>query len=221
MNAKQAAAFKAVEYIKKGMVIGLGTGSTAYWAIQYLAERVKQGLQVTTVATSAETEKIALQCNIPVVSLDSVEYIDIDIDGADEIDADMNLVKGGGGALLREKIVASASRAFIVIAGDSKRVEVLGKFPLPVEIIPFGWQHTARQLAALGCSTSLREKDAKIFITDNGNYIIDCHFGAIAEPAVLEQQINNIPGVVDNGLFVKMATRVILGCDDGTVKVFS
>ncbi len=221
MNAKQSAACKAVEYIKAGMIVGLGTGSTAYWAIQYLAEKVKQGLKITAVATSAETEKIALQCGITVVALDAVDCIDIDIDGADEVDDNMNLVKGGGGALLREKIVAAASREFIVIAGNNKRVKVLGKFPLPVELVPFGWQHTAGQLAALGCSTSLREKSGKIFTTDSGNYIIDCYFGAIPEPAVLEQQINNIPGVVDNGLFVKMATRVILGCDDGTVKTFS
>ncbi|HTN06211.1 ribose-5-phosphate isomerase RpiA [Agriterribacter sp.] len=221
MNAKQAAAYKAVGHIKDRMIVGLGTGSTAYWAIQYLAEKVKQGLQVTAVATSAETEKIALQCGITIVALDTVDHIDMDIDGADEIDDRMNLVKGGGGALLREKIVAAASREFIVIAGNNKRVDVLGKFPLPVEIIPFGWQHTARQLALLGCGTSLREKDAKIFITDSGNYILDCHFDSIPEPAVLEQRINNIPGVVDNGLFVKMATRVILGCDDGTVKEFS
>ncbi|HRO46388.1 ribose-5-phosphate isomerase RpiA [Agriterribacter sp.] len=221
MNAKQAAAYKAIEYIKDGMIVGLGTGSTAYWAVQYLAEKVKQGWQLTAVATSEETEKIALQCGITVVSLDTVDHIDIDIDGADEIDDNMNLVKGGGGALLREKIVAAASRELIVIAGDNKRVEVLGKFPLPVEVIPFGWQHTAGQLAALGCSTSLRKKDEKMFITDSGNYIIDCHFGAIPQPAMLEQRINNIPGVVDNGLFVKRATMVILGCDDGTVKTFT
>ncbi|HRN56896.1 MAG TPA: ribose-5-phosphate isomerase RpiA, partial [Agriterribacter sp.] len=208
MNAKQAAAYKAVEYIKQGMTVGLGTGSTAYWAIQYLSEKLKQGLKITAVATSAETEKIALQCGIPVVALDTVGYIDIDIDGADEIDAGMNLVKGGGGALLREKIVAAASREFIVIAGENKQVEVLGKFPLPVEVIPFGCHHTARQLEALGCSTSFREKDAGIFITDSGNYIADCHFGSIPHPALLEQQINIIPGVVDNGLFVTMATRV-------------
>ncbi|HRP33012.1 MAG TPA: ribose-5-phosphate isomerase RpiA [Agriterribacter sp.] len=220
MDAKQAAAHKAVEYIKDGMVVGLGTGSTAYWAIQYLAERVKQGLRVTTVATSAETEKIARECGIVVEEIDSVGSIDIDIDGADEIDAGMNLVKGGGGALLREKIVAAASREFIVIAGGNKRVDTLGKFPLPVEVIPFGWKHTAKQLAALGCTPSLRKKDGQNFITDSGNYIIDCHFGSIPEPATLQQQINNIAGVVENGLFVKMATRVVLGYDDGTTKEF-
>ena len=220
MNAKQAAAHKAVAYIKDGMIVGLGTGSTAFWAIQYLAEKVQQGLRVTAIATSDETEKIARQCGIAVVELDTVDHIDIDIDGADEIDGEMNLIKGGGGALLREKIVAAASREFIVIADNSKQVEVLGKFPLPVEIIPFGWRHTAAQLAALGCYTLLREREDKTFITDNGNYILDCHFSSITDPATLEQRINNIPGVVESGLFVKMARRIILGYSDGTAKEF-
>jgi ribose 5-phosphate isomerase A len=220
MNAKQAAAHKAVAYIKNGMIVGLGTGSTAFWAIQYLAEKVQQGLRVTAIATSDETEKIARQCGIAVVELDTVDHIDIDIDGADEIDGEMNLIKGGGGALLREKIVAAASREFIVIADNSKQVEVLGNFPLPVEIVPFGWRHTAAQLAALGCHTLLREREAKTFITDNGNYILDCHFSSITDPATLEQRINNIPGVVESGLFVKMARRIILGYSDGTAKEF-
>ena len=153
--------------------------------------------------------------------MDAADHIDIDIDGADEIDRRLNLIKGGGGALLREKIVAAGSKIFIVIADGSKMVEMLGQFPLPVEIIPFGWQHTARRLALLGCQTTMRQKEAKSFITDNGNYILDCHFGSIPDPAVLQQQINNTPGVVENGLFVKMATRVVVGYSDGTVKEFS
>ncbi len=220
MDAKQAAANKAVEYVKDGMVVGLGTGSTAYWAIQYLGERVKQGLTVTTVATSEGTEKIARECGIKVVSLDEVLNIDLDIDGADEIDSNLNLIKGGGGALLREKIVAASSGEFIVIADKSKKVEVLGKFPLPVEILPFGRRHTAAKLNALGCKTSLREKEGKPFVTDNGNFILDCHFGAITEAAGLELKINTIPGVVECGLFVKMAKRVILGFNDGSVKEY-
>lgn len=216
MDAKQVAAYKAVEYIKDGMVVGLGTGSTAYWAIQYVGERVRQGLNIIAVGTSAETERIAKECGIKIVPLDEVKDIDIDIDGADEIDRDMNLIKGGGGALLREKIVASCSKEFIVIAGQNKKVHTLGKFPLPVEVLIFGWQHTARQLAFLGCTTSLRKNESGTFITDNGNYIIDCHFNIIDQPGVLEKKINIIPGVVDNGLFVKMATKVILGNVDGT-----
>jgi ribose 5-phosphate isomerase A len=198
------------------MIVGLGTGSTAYWAIQYLGEKVKQGMRITAIATSGETERLALECGIKVSEMDGVDYIDIDIDGADEIDRRLNLIKGGGGALLREKIVAAGSKTFIVIADGSKMVEMLGKFPLPVEIIPFGWQHTARHLALLGCQTTLRQKEAKPFITDNGNYILDCQFGPIPDPAVLQQQINNTPGVVENGLFVKMATRIVIGYDDGT-----
>ena len=221
MNAKQAAAHKAVQYIKDGMIVGLGTGSTAYWAIQYLGEKVKQGMRITAIATSDETGRLALQCGIKVSEMDAVDYIDIDIDGADEIDRRLNLIKGGGGALLREKIVAAGSKTFIVIADGSKMVEMLGQFPLPVEIIPFGWQHTARHLALLGCQTTLRQKEAKPFITDNGNYILDCQFGPIPDPAVLQQQINNTPGVVENGLFVKMATRIVIGYDDGTAGEFS
>ncbi|WP_152269467.1 ribose-5-phosphate isomerase RpiA [Agriterribacter humi] len=221
MNAKQAAAHKAVQYIKDGMIVGLGTGSTAYWAIQYLGEKVKQGMRITAIATSGETERLALECGIKVSEMDAVDHIDIDIDGADEIDRRLNLIKGGGGALLREKIVAAGSKTFIVIADGSKMVEMLGQFPLPVEIIPFGWQHTARHLALLGCQTTLRQKEAKPFITDNGNYILDCQFGPIPDPAVLQQQINNTPGVVENGLFVKMATRIVIGYDDGTAGEFS
>jgi ribose 5-phosphate isomerase A len=221
MNAKQAAAHKAVQYIKDGMIVGLGTGSTAYWAIQYLGEKVKQGMRITAIATSDETERLALECGIKVSEMDAVDHIDIDIDGADEIDRRLNLIKGGGGALLREKIVAAGSKTFIVIADGSKMVEMLGQFPLPVEIIPFGWQHTARHLALLGCQTTLRQKEAKPFITDNGNYILDCQFGPIPDPAVLQQQINNTPGVVENGLFVKMATRIVIGYDDGTAGEFS
>ncbi|MBN8790525.1 MAG: ribose-5-phosphate isomerase RpiA [Terrimonas sp.] len=218
MNAKQAAAFKAVSYVKDGMIVGLGRGSTAYWAIQYLGERVQQGLKVTAVATSDETERLAREVNIDVQPLDQVDILDVDIDGADEVDKNLNLIKGGGGALLREKIVAVASKMFIVIADESKLVENLGKFPLPVEVIPFGYTHTAKKLAALGCKPVLRIKERKTFITDNSNYILDCHFNVIADPAALQPQINAIAGVVESGLFVKVASKVIVGSADGTVK---
>jgi len=219
MNAKQAAAYKAVSYIQDGMTVGLGTGSTAYWAIHYLAERVVQGLKIVTVATSESTASIAAGKGIKVSSLDSVEYIDIDIDGADEVDRQLNLIKGGGGALLREKIVAAASREFIVIADENKLVDTLGKFPLPVEVLNFGREHTLRHLQQLGCRPVLREKDGKVYITDNGHLILDCHFNAtIVDPALLAEQINAIPGVVENGLFVRMAKKVIVGYTDGSVK---
>ena len=218
MNAKQAAAFKAVSYIEDGMVVGLGTGSTAYWAIQYLGERVQKGLKVTAVATSDETERLAREVNIDVQSLDQVDVLDIDIDGADEVDKNLNLIKGGGGALLREKIVAVASRKFIVIADESKIVDILGKFPLPVEVIPFGYTYTAKKLASLGCNPVLRVKEGKTFVSDNGNYILDCHFNTIADPAGLQQEINTIAGVVESGLFVKVASQVIIGLADGGVR---
>ena len=218
MNTKQAAAYKAVSYIQDGMIVGLGTGSTAYWAIHYLAERVAQGLKIVTVATSESTASIAAEKGIKVSSLDSVEYIDIDIDGADEVDPQLNLIKGGGGALLREKIVAAASREFIVIADESKLVDVLGRFPLPVEVLAFGREHTSRHLQQLGCKPVLREKDGEVYITDNGHQILDCHFNAIPDPALLDQQINAIPGVVENGLFVRMAKKVIVGYADGSVR---
>lgn len=220
MNAKQAAAFKAVSYIEDGMVVGLGTGSTAYWAIHYVAERVAQGLKIVSVATSEETARIATEKGITISSLDSVDYIDIDIDGADETDPHRNLIKGGGGALLREKIVAAASKRFIVIADESKMVDVLGKFSLPVEVLIFGWQHTAKHLAKLKCEISLRKKNDAVFVTDNGNYILDCNFQTIPDPATLQQKINAIPGVVENGLFVGAAERVIIGYNDGSVKEF-
>ena len=221
MNAKQAAAFKAVSYIEDGMIVGLGTGSTAYWAIQYLGDRVSEGLKVRAVATSDETERLAKERGIEILPLDKVDTLDIDIDGADEVDKELNLIKGGGGALLREKIVAVASKMFIVIADESKLVDTLGKFPLPVEVISFGYTHTAKKLRLLDCKPVLRVKDGKTFITDNNNYILDCHFDTIADPAALQQKINAIAGVVESGLFVKVASKIVVGFGNGTVKEIS
>jgi len=220
MIAKQAAAQKAIEYIKDGMTVGLGTGSTAFWVIQYLAQEIKNGMKVTAVATSKETEKLAAECGIPITEMDAVDHIDIDVDGADEVDVRLNLVKGGGGALLREKIVAFNSHGFIVVVDESKMVDSLGKFPLPVEVIPFGWEHTARHLASLGCTSMQRKSGAAPYITDNGNYILDCHFNSIPDPAYLQAKINAVPGVVESGLFVKMATRIIVGYNDGKVEEY-
>ncbi|MBX2922265.1 MAG: ribose-5-phosphate isomerase RpiA [Chitinophagaceae bacterium] len=218
MNGKQAAALKAVEYIQDGMTVGLGTGSTAYWAIDYTAQRIARGLHITAVATSEDTARIAREKGIVISGIEEVDHIDIDIDGADEADSHLNLIKGGGGALLREKIVAKASRRFIVIADESKLVSTLGKFPLPVEVIPFGWQHTSRHIAALGCTPVLRYKEGRLFVTDSGNYILDCHFHQITDAPRLDIQLNGIAGVVDNGLFINMAERVIIGSADGSVK---
>jgi ribose 5-phosphate isomerase A len=218
MDAKRIAAESAVEYIKDGMIVGLGTGSTAYWAIQKIGDRVKEGLSIKAIATSKHTENLAKELGINLISFSEIELIDITIDGADEVDKELNLIKGGGGALLREKIIASASKRFIVIIDESKLVDQLGKFPLPVEIVKFGFEIAMKQLHKLGCEPKLRASVNKPYITENGNYIIDCDFGNIDRPEELHNQINLIPGIVDNGLFIKMAEQVIVGYKDGTVK---
>lgn len=217
--AKKAAGEKAAEFIRSGMVVGLGTGSTAYWAIQKIGAMVKEGLSIQAIATSEESARLAQQLNIPLTGFASVERIDIDIDGADEVDERLNLIKGGGGALLREKIVASNSEQFIVIADEHKYVTTLGRFPLPVEAVPFGWEATARRLQKLGCQPLLRQKQDKPFITDNGNYIIDCKFPVIEDAAALQAGLHQIPGIVETGLFVQVAAMVVLGYEDGTTKV--
>lgn len=216
--AKQAAAEKAALYIQDGMVVGLGTGSTAYWAIQKIGEMVKHGLRIKAVATSNQSEELARGLDIPLVAFSDIEGIDVTIDGADEVDNDWNLIKGGGGALLREKIIASASKELIIIADESKKVEILGKFHLPVEIVKFGYELTLRKLSSLGCLPHLRMSGDQLFITDNGNYIADCEFTRIEQASELHAALNLIPGVVENGLFIKLATKVIVGDEDGRVR---
>jgi ribose 5-phosphate isomerase A len=218
--AKKAAAESAVEFIKPGMIVGLGTGTTAYWAIQALGRKVANGLEVKAVASSVASEEEAKKVGIQIVSFHSFSSIDIYIDGADEIDGEKNLIKGGGGALLREKILAFNSKEFIVIADESKVVKQLGKFHLPLEVVPFAQPLTMRQIAALGCKPSLRLKNNTPFITDNGNYIIDCDFTSIASVAELNIQLHLIPGVVETGLFLyTMVAKVIIGKEDGTVRL--
>ncbi len=219
MNAKQSAANKAVEYIQNGMTIGLGTGSTAYWAIEYVGAKVKSGLAVRAIATSLQTETMARNLGISMVGFADIERIDITIDGADEVDENLQIIKGGGGALLREKIVAAATEFYIIIVDDTKLVNTLGKFKLPVEVIPFGWEFTAARLKKIGCTPSIRLEKDKTFVTDNGNYIVDCPFGSIPSPAQLHEKINDITGVVDNGLFINMADLVIAGNDSGSVRI--
>ncbi|MBW7455210.1 ribose-5-phosphate isomerase RpiA [Paenibacillus sepulcri] len=218
MESKRIAAEHAVTYIKDGMVVGLGTGSTAYWAIRKIGERVKEGLLVRAVATSRQSEQLAQELGIPLVAFEEIDGIDITIDGADEVDGELNLIKGGGGALLREKIVAASSGKLIIIADESKLVNRLGTFPLPVEVTVFGSSLTMKKLAKFGCPLKLRTVNNQPFVTDNGNYIIDCQFGAIEQPQQLHDEINGIPGVVINGLFIHMADRVIIGQNDGTVR---
>lgn len=219
MNAKQLAANKAAEFVQDGMVVGLGTGSTAEWAIRQLGQKVQDGLRIRAIATSVRSENLARELGIPLVTFAQIETIDLTIDGADEVDPQLNLIKGGGGSLLREKIVAAASTTFIVIVDESKLVPCLGTFPLPVEVVPFGWEMTARALRQLGGTPTLRMAAGNPFVSDNGHYILDCAFGAIDRPDALSSRINAMPGVVENGLFTGMANRVVVGHADGTVTV--
>ena len=210
ISEKQRAAEAAVEYVKDGMIVGLGTGSTTEFAVKKLGERVRDGLAIRGIPTSDVTKVQAEEEGIPLIDFSETMYIDLTIDGADEIDINLNMIKGGGAALLREKIVASASKEEIIIVSHEKFVKQLGSFPLPVEVIPFGWQVIFNQLETLGGSPDLRLKQGQPLRTDQGNYIIDCRFRQILDAAQLEQRLNMIPGVVENGLFTGLCTRMIM-----------
>jgi len=219
---KRVAGEYAVGFVQPGFVTGIGTGSTVYYFIHALAEKVKQGLDITAVVTSRKSGELSKQLGITVTDLNDVDTIDITIDGADEVDKQLQLIKGGGGALLQEKMVAAASRKMIVIADGNKIADQLGRFPLPVEVIPYGWKQTQKHIGKLGCrKIILREKDGKPFITDHGHYILDCHFEKIEQASLLSQQLNSIPGVVENGLFIDMASAVIIGKEDGTTQTMT
>ena len=217
-QAKKIAAEKAVTYVENNMIVGLGTGSTAKFAIEFIGQRVAAGLKVQGVPTSLETERLAKENNIPLLT--EFKRIDVTIDGADEVDELGNLIKGGGGALTREKIVAAACKKEIIIIDEAKLVATLGAFPLAVEVLPFGWTFIQEKLKALGCEVNLRKKSGETFLTDNQNYVLDCDFKQITEPRKLEREINSIPGVVENGLFVGLSTLVIIGKADGTTQQF-
>ncbi|NLY89617.1 MAG: ribose-5-phosphate isomerase RpiA [Firmicutes bacterium] len=220
MDVKKMVAEAAVEFIEDGMIVGLGTGSTAYWAIQKIGERISEGLKIKAVATSKASELLAKELKMPLVYLSDIDHVDLTIDGADEVDPDLNLIKGGGGALLREKIVAAASRELVIVVDETKLVEKLGTFPLPVEVVPFGVEFTRRRIERLGCKTGIRMRDEKDrYQTDNGNYIIDCEFGRIEDPEELNKALNMIPGVVENGLFIRMAARVLVGRKNGEIDI--
>jgi ribose 5-phosphate isomerase A len=213
---KALAALKAMEFVQDGQILGLGTGSTVHHFLTALGKRVQQGLRVRGVPTSQATAVYARQLGIPLLSNEEPWDIDVAVDGADQVDPRLNLIKGGGGALLREKIVAKAAQQFIVIVDQAKQVARLGlPFPLPVEIVPFGWRTTQRHLENLGWLSPLRQKAGQPLLTDNGNYIIDLHIPEIANPSALELSLNQIPGVVECGLFVMMTSLVITGTDDG------
>ena len=218
---KQTAAESAVALVEDGMILGLGTGSTAKLAVDALGKRVASGLRVTGIPTSEFTAEQARSLGIPVSTMDEHPEIELTIDGADEVEVHtLNLIKGRGGALLREKIVASASKRLVIIVDESKLVEKLGsQFAVPVELVPFGWPAAARKLQSLGAKVALRSgTDGKPFVTDGGHYIVDCVFGPVAFPAKLESELNSIVGVVEHGLFLGMATQVIVAGRDG-VKV--
>jgi ribose 5-phosphate isomerase A len=217
---KQLAAAVAVEFVENRMIVGLGSGSTSELAIRLLAEKVKAGLKIVGVPTSVTTEKLAKRLRIPVAGdFGSLKKVDLTIDGADEVDPQLNLIKGGGGALTREKIVASRSERVIIIVDEKKLVRRLGKISLPVEVLPFGWRSTMEILRSFGARAKLREqKPDTPFRTDNGNYIVDCVFGKIKNPPSLAQQLKNIVGVVEVGLFVGRADLVVVGRSNGRVE---
>jgi ribose 5-phosphate isomerase A len=215
---KQAAARAAAELVESSSIVGLGSGSTATYAIRFLGQRVREGLKIVSIPTSQKTKQLAEQLGIPLSTLDQHPQIDIDIDGADEIDPQLNLIKGGGGALLREKIIASASRRFVVVGDSSKQVAHLGKFPLPVEVIPFAQSLISKRIAGLGAQVSLRGA-GNPYVTDEGHHILDCTFGEIADPAALAEKLRAIPGVVEHGLFIGMAEMALIGKDRGVIRI--
>jgi len=217
---KQAAARRALELVRPGMNLGLGSGTTAREFVDLVGEEVKRGLKIVCVGTSKATEEQARSLGIPLATLDEIPELDLTVDGADEIDPELRLIKGGGGALLREKIVAAASKRMAVIADSSKLVQRLGAFPLPVEVVPFGLaatrRHIEQAIADLGLAGPLRLRgEPKPFVTDGGHYILDCSLGAIEEPERLGEALSTIPGVVEHGLFVGFARTAIVAGAEG------
>jgi ribose 5-phosphate isomerase A len=219
-NEKELAGRAAAKLVNEGDIVGLGTGSTAYFAVIALGERVKAGLRITGIPTSNATAELARKVGIPLTTLDQHPAIDIDIDGADEIDPHLNLIKGGGGALLREKVIAAASKKFIVVADSAKIVPMLGKFPLPVEIIAFARAVVEPKIARLGASIKMRTRpDGSPYLTDNGNPILDCSFGKIEDPSALARALTNIPGVVEHGLFIGLASKALVGKENSVEEI--
>ena len=226
-TAKFVAAKRAAAFVENGMKVGLGTGSTAAWLVKCLAERMREdGLKFTGVPTSSATASLATELGVPITTLDEARWLDLTIDGADEYDRELNLIKGCGGALLQEKIVATASDRMIVIADATKKVETLGAFPLPVEVIGFGMHTTKRLLEemlegldVMGNTGTFRMKGDQLFVTDEGNHILDLKLGRIGNPRQLSLILNQVPGVVENGLFIDICDVIITGHGDGTVEM--
>lgn len=214
-NYKKKAGERAADFIEDGMTIGLGSGSTVYWMMERLGELVERGLKIQGVPSSTRTEGWAKEFGIPLINLDFVPSIDLAIDGADEIDERLNLIKGGGGSLFREKIIDALAKKLIITVDKSKMVTKLGEFPLPIEVVPFGYEATARKISSVGCRVSIRKKNDRIFISDNGNYILDCEFSEIPYPKQLHSSLKSLIGVVETGLFIDMTDLVIIGDKDG------
>jgi ribose 5-phosphate isomerase A len=209
-SEKEAAARASLRFVRDGQVVGLGTGSTATYAVKLLGEKVRAGLKIRGIPTSHRTAELATSLGIPLTNFDEVQQIDVTIDGADEVDPNLQLIKGGGGALLHEKIVASASKQLVIIADSSKQVPVLGAFPLPIEIIGFAEGLVKREVEKLGASVSLRQAGGKPFLSDEGHHILDCRFGKIPDPVSLARALSDMPGVVEHGLFIHLATTVLI-----------
>ncbi|GAA4617771.1 ribose-5-phosphate isomerase RpiA [Saccharopolyspora hordei] len=226
-KAKWASGTAAIEtYVRDGMKLGLGSGTTSHWFVRALGEAVAQGLDVVGVPTSTGTRDLALEVGVPLTTLADVQRLDLTVDGADEIDHDGNMIKGGGACLLWERIVADASDRMVAVVDDSKVVDTLGTFPLPIEVIPFSWESTQRSIARLlqrlGYSEPdlrLRTANGEVVVTDSGNHIIDAHLQKIDDPLALDAQLNWIPGVVENGLFTGIADEMVIGYPSGKHEV--
>lgn len=221
-HEKELAGRAAAQLVHDGDVVGLGTGSTAYFAVLALGERVKAGMKIVGIPTSNATAELAKKVGIALTTFDDHPSIDITIDGADELDPHLNLIKGGGGALLREKVVAAASKKVVIVADSAKTVPVLGKFPLPIEIVAFARAVVENKIKSLGATVKLRTKPdvagkpgGAIYLTDNGNPILDCHFGQIPDPAPLARTLSDTPGIVEHGLFIGLAGEALIGTKDG------
>jgi ribose 5-phosphate isomerase A len=214
---KISAAREAVKLILPNQVVGLGTGSTANFALQEIGILVKNGLSIKAVPTSVKTEQMARALNIPIIDINTIQSIDLTIDGADEFTTDLFLIKGGGGALLREKIVASMSKQEIIIADSSKKVDLLGNFKVPLEVIPFATAYVMQQIEKLEGRGQVRSKDEKKFVTDQGNHIIDVNFGKISDPVTLAEKLDHIVGLVCHGLFINLVDKIIMGTKDKTL----
>lgn len=219
MNLKEQVGYKAVEFVKDGMVVGLGTGSTVYYFIHAIAEKVKEGLNVELVSTSIQSVELAKSLGLVIKELEEIDHIDLTVDGVDEIDPNFNVIKGGGAALFREKIVADLSNCVIWIYDESKSVEKLGKFNLPVEILPFGYTHTIKKMENLGMKPTIRLKDDKILVTDNHNYVVDLNLGYDFDINDIIKKLSTIVGVVEHGFFLNMCKYCIKGTEKGPVVI--